>query len=90
MPITSPWSQIRWIYYETGNGNRDRLAIDNIMVSTALSVELTRFEAQPRGTTVDIYWETATELNNARFIVERSANGKSIPMVNTVSVPSAR
>ena len=34
-----------------------------------------RMEAQPKGTTVYPNWETATELNNARFIIERSANG---------------
>ena len=80
-----PLVQVRWIYYETGNGNRDRLAIDNITVSTALPVELTRFDAQPKGSTVVLYWETATELNNERFIVERSANGSDFSSLESVA-----
>ncbi len=80
-----PLIQIRWIYYETGNGNRDRLAIDNMTVSTALPVELTRFDAQPKATTVELYWETATERNNARFLIERSANGSDFSVLESMA-----
>ncbi|HNG90750.1 MAG TPA: hypothetical protein PK858_11115, partial [Saprospiraceae bacterium] len=71
-----PLVQVRWIYYETGSGSRDRLSVDDITVSSSpLPVELTRFDAFARGQSVRLEWETATEQHNERFEVERSADG---------------
>jgi len=43
---------------------------------TPLPIELNAFTAQFNGKTVDLKWETASELNNDYFIVERSADMK--------------
>jgi hypothetical protein len=41
---------------------------------TPLPVRLITFDAQPNGTEVDLTWSTATESNNEKFIIERSAD----------------
>lgn len=80
-----PLVQVRWIYYETGSGDRDRLSIDDITVSSSpLPVELMRFDAFARGSEVRLEWETATEQQNARFEVERSANGQDFSTLQTL------
>lgn len=52
-------------------------------------VELTRFDAKPRGSTVDVAWSTASERNSDRFVIERSdavaGNEPSFRTVGTVS-----
>ena len=77
---------VRWIYYETGNGARSRLAIDNISLnSVVLPIELGRFDAQPKDRKVDLSWETATELNNDRFVIQRSANGTDFTALESMA-----
>ncbi len=41
----------------------------------ALPVELTSFTAKSQGTTVNLMWETKTEIDNNGFEVERNSNG---------------
>ena len=41
-----------------------------------MPIELISFEASVNGQAVDIYWTTATEINNDFFTIERSTNGK--------------
>lgn len=43
--------------------------------ASILPVELVSFEAKPYNNDVYLEWQTATEVNNAFFIVERSENG---------------
>ncbi len=43
--------------------------------ASILPVELVSFEATPYNNNVFLEWQTATEVNNAFFIVERSENG---------------
>lgn len=52
----------------------NRLRLDNITLqATALPVELTYFQTQATDNQkVNIKWETATELNSSKFILERS------------------
>jgi len=45
--------------------------------ASPLPVELNAFIAQFNGKTVDLKWETASELNNDYFIIERSADMKA-------------
>ncbi len=89
-----PLVYLRWIYYETGSGNGDRLAIDNILVNVGvLPIEINHFDARQQGHSVQLSWETKTELNNARFVVERSTNGvdfnalESLPGAGNSLVP---
>ncbi|GAB2773119.1 hypothetical protein HNQ93_000863 [Hymenobacter luteus] len=50
-----------------------------------LPVQLASFTAAPVGSGVRCVWQTAAELNNARFVVERSATGQSFRAVGTVA-----
>jgi hypothetical protein len=51
-------------------GNRS-FASPPVFVDCGVPVELTYFDAKARAKGVDIFWETATEKNNAGFHVER-------------------
>jgi len=46
-----------------------------------LPVELSHFEASRNGKSVNLYWETATELNNSHFEVEHSTHGRNFQAV---------
>jgi hypothetical protein len=48
-----------------------------------LPVELSSFSAQRQPQGVQLRWTTATELNNARFEVQRSADGKAFALIAT-------
>jgi uncharacterized repeat protein (TIGR01451 family) len=54
------------------------------IVQTPLPVNLKYFTAQKQGNDVILNWETAMEINNDRFEVERSTNGKLFETVGTV------
>ena len=43
---------------------------------TILPIELIRFDAQEDGKSVRLDWETASEINNDYFLIERSVDGK--------------
>ncbi len=51
---------------------------------TALPVKLIRFEAFLEGKEVLLKWATASEINNDRFEIERSTDGKDWSVVGTV------
>lgn len=51
---------------------------------TPLPVELNAFTAQFNGKTVDLKWETASELNNDYFIVERSTDMKVFEEISSM------
>ncbi|MBI2271148.1 MAG: T9SS type A sorting domain-containing protein [Bacteroidetes bacterium] len=44
-------------------------------VGSPLPIELIIFEAKPNNKSVDLHWETATEINNDYFTIERSVDG---------------
>ncbi len=50
-----------------------------------LPVELIDFRARPAGEAVRLSWETASELNNSHFEVERSIDGRSFREIGWVS-----
>lgn len=52
----------------------------------SLPVKLLTFTATPNGNNVDVTWTTATEINNKKFTVERSHDGKNFTELS--SVPS--
>ncbi|GAB3636286.1 hypothetical protein GCM10027422_18760 [Hymenobacter arcticus] len=52
---------------------------------TPLPVSLTSFTAVPQGKAVAVDWTTATELNNAGFEVQRSANGLDFTTLTKVA-----
>jgi len=65
-----------------GSNNISRLAV---AVANPLPVQLTRFTAVAAGTAALLSWETAQEVNNARFEVERSLNGAAFTTIGTVA-----
>ncbi len=58
-------------YYEAGGGNRVSFGI----TSVTLPVELISFNAENQNDQALLVWETASELDNDRFEIERSTNG---------------
>lgn len=76
--------------YETDHG----LAIDDFSISwsvkpdepiVVLPVELVRFTARNSGTTVQLQWLTASEIQNEYFAVERSSDGKIFDSIGRVA-----
>lgn len=53
--------------------------------SNPLPVELTLFDAHLSGNQVDLVWETATELNNDFFEVQRSIDGNNFETIEIIS-----
>ncbi len=49
-----------------------------------LPVTLTKFTAKAETKTTSLYWETASELNNDKFEIERSTNGKDFLKIGEV------
>lgn len=60
------------------DGEFDFRDIDN---QITLPIELISFEARLVGEKIELKWTTATEINNAYFIVERSIDGKTFEQV---------
>jgi hypothetical protein len=52
---------------------------------SALPVTLLAFNAKADGENVDLNWATASEINNDRFVVERSFDGKNWLPIQTVA-----
>ncbi len=70
IPVTGSSLQVRIYIY---NGGSEELAIDNIRVlgTAVVPVELISFSASIAKNSVKLNWETATEVNNYGFEVER-------------------
>ncbi|HXP51694.1 MAG TPA: T9SS type A sorting domain-containing protein, partial [Bacteroidia bacterium] len=54
-----------------------------------LPIKLLDFTAVPNGEKVDLAWETATEIDNAYFTVEKSKDGNSNSFTKVIDVPGA-
>ena len=68
--------RVRWIYYEIGSGARDRLAIDDILVTSDVLLPLTvsNLSVQETPTGADLEWITATMEGIEYFVVEYSTD----------------
>jgi Leucine rich repeat len=69
-------------------------AIPTMVLKSALSIDilpvtLAAFSAQNNGSQVLLSWNTATEINNAYFEVERSFNGLTFTKVGTVAAQAS-
>jgi hypothetical protein len=67
--------------YIYGNGRADALATYN---DNTLPVELTSFTANLIGSSVVLKWETATEIDNYGFDIERCANYKNFERIGFI------
>jgi hypothetical protein len=66
-------------------GTAGMMTLDNyVLDNTLLPVELTKFAAVVNGNSVVLEWETATELNNYGFEIERSADDQSFEKIGFV------
>jgi hypothetical protein len=59
--------------WEPATGYNDLLQTISL---TALPVELVKFEARAAKSAVELTWQTASERNNNRFVIERSSDAK--------------
>ena len=66
--------------------NADTISVfSNIAtITTPLPVELTTFTANATGEKVTVEWETATEINNAGFSIERSKDNKKFSEITFI------
>ena len=79
-------------FYERALGDAEIAATWNISI---IPVELTSFTASATGTNVKLLWETATELNNSGFSIERKSTGSDymeigfVPGFGTTTEPKS-
>ena len=86
---TTDATSIGAIYISQGSAaNLVAAVVDGFRVSTVwaatIPVELTNFTAQKANTAAKLIWSTATELNNARYDIERSSNGKTFNKIGEI------
>ena len=67
--------------------NDDRFTLGNSNLSFPLPIELISFRAEAKGSTVNLFWSTASETNNDYFTVERSKTATDWEVV--VNIPGA-
>lgn len=67
-----------------GNDPANDNSTTGIIVTAPLPVSLTAFTAVKQGSTSLLNWNTATEVNNAGFDIERSADGRSFSKIGIV------
>lgn len=58
---------------------------DPCLPITPLPVELSRFEGKATQSGISLEWETASEINNSHFEVERSADGSAFEKIGSVA-----
>ncbi|MFK7773170.1 MAG: T9SS type A sorting domain-containing protein [Saprospiraceae bacterium] len=68
------------------NSSTEEVAIDNIVFSAgvALPVELISFTANPRKENIDLNWSTASEINNDKFEIEESQDGRDFQKIGEI------
>jgi len=68
--------KLRFLMRSDGSVQRDGIYIDNIVVSkySVVPVELTSLSAMSDNGTVNLYWSTASEVNNRGFEINRSSD----------------
>ncbi len=82
------------LYGSSSPANTSVFSIDEIFWSPTvapqpLPVELTGFSAERRDNTVELQWETSTELNNYGFAVQRRPESGDAQWQNLVFIPGA-
>ena len=69
------------IITNTVGGSAGSVSTFTTFSATSLPIELSRFDANVTNSNVNLTWETLSESNNAKFVVERSFNGKDFSTV---------
>lgn len=68
-----------------GNDVNNDNSTTSVTVSGILPIELLRFDALPDDNHVLLEWETATEINNSHFEIQRSADGRYYQTIGQVA-----
>lgn len=68
----------------SGNGGNGKVII-TVFALNPLPVELAYFKGAASKNTVELYWQTASESYNEKFIVERSVDGKAYQAIGVVA-----
>ncbi len=85
--INIPTSSTIHFRFLDGNpaGSDDMMGVDDFQISmVAIPVEMVSFTAKKAGTTNKLAWQTATELNNQYFDVQRSTDGATFQTIGQV------
>ena len=71
------------VQFDGSNGGGGELSLSSDFSNAApvLPVELTKFTAQQIGESITLNWETATELDNDYFAIERSVDGENFESI---------
>ncbi|MEQ8424215.1 MAG: T9SS type A sorting domain-containing protein, partial [Cyclobacteriaceae bacterium] len=83
-PITGTVSNGIAVFSNVNFVTGDRFTLGNTDASTPLPIELIEFTAKPFNANVLLTWETASELDNDYFTVERSGDAESWESVITI------
>ncbi len=73
------------VYFSGNSFNNDNMYFDNILLNYQIPVELTSFAANVSGSSVELNWNTATELNNNGFEVERKSENSNYTKIGFVA-----
>jgi photosystem II stability/assembly factor-like uncharacterized protein len=71
-------------YYTSGNGTFVSLGSATVEFANVVPVELISFTAEVNESLVTLNWQTATEINNLGFEIERSTNNKDWAIIGFV------
>ncbi len=85
--INIPTSSTIYFRFVDGNpaGSDDMIGIDDFQISmVAIPVEMVSFSAKKAGNANKLAWQTATELNNQHFDVQRSTDGTTFQTIGQV------
>ncbi|SFC13878.1 Por secretion system C-terminal sorting domain-containing protein [Flexibacter flexilis DSM 6793] len=70
-----------YVYF---GGSNDGLAYGTLTNCSTLPIELLRWEANCKGNKMELLWETASELNNDYFTIEKSNDAKTWAVLATI------
>ena len=74
-PALTETANLQLVLSFTGTSfNIDNIYFDDILLNYSIPVELTSFTASASGISVNLKWNTATELNNSGFEVQRKSS----------------
>ncbi len=92
-PVTgSTWTDITGVATTNGTGSItsatftsfSRFTIGFKRPTAPLPIELLYFQAKPKENYVDLKWSTASEINNAYFLIEKSKDGLNFEFVERI------
>jgi hypothetical protein len=67
----------------------DNMLIQNPAAAAPLPLQLLSFTTEAKATTILLNWNSTKEINTARFVIERSANGAQFNPIGTVAAKGA-